>query len=663
MISNKAILVLVALCSFGLSSASLRANDPSGRNLKGAKKVKGPEKDTKKGTKKGDSKPKKDSVIIVGGGVGGTYLAWRLAGASDSGYDPADIHVFERTDRIGGRLMSPTVGADLCTSASDTEPDESHLPRTELGGMRVRTKDKFTVAIMEQLGIETGPFYMNGDDESNQEPDTNPMFARNVLGTRKDFTSGNKIPFTMGPQSFDEATINSTLHAPPFFDTSQPVIDPAGYDPCDGETNKDVCETSWINGDPFYTLSYQENRRMNEGHTSDDNQFFEAISGYGFEGYEIGACSPDFANVLPPSGYTYIRPLKGTETIPQGLNAAAVGLGVNSNLNHEVTRIEELEDGDWLVTMRETVTSSCTGITKQKDGDDTVKTMRYQRVVLALPPAALQRIEIVQQADKSGDLEDTIRSLSRKVTGLPLMKLFAAWPSNWYDTVNYLDTFSEDDPPELADPPRNTSFTCGRFTNDANSHIFAWYPGTQSRPETVMENAAACEDMRVIQMYAMPDRLMHYESAAQIQEQVECSDNDDSCAACTGGWFKPGISTRLNKLFSLDLSTIFRYEVPDSSDLSYRLWKHDDPATMTDAVHFWRAGVKFWEDYNVALQPGGSDISLHIIGEAFSNNQGWIEGGPETAEAVCQELLGMAPPAWLTKEDYCKSMPFRHPIV
>lgn len=675
--SSKTLLVLVTLCSVALSSASLRGNDLDGespdtiQSIKGVSSVARKTKDAKPvRTLKAKKTPKNknpndnfldESVVIVGGGIAGNYLAWRLAGASDSGYDPANIHIFERTERIGGRLESPTVGTDLCTGASNAEPDPSHLPRTELGGMRIRTKDKIVIGIVDQLRIETGPFYMNGDDESSSEPMMNPMFARNVLGTRLDWVSGNIIPFTMGPMLFDADTVNSTLHAPPFANAPQPVIDEAGYDPCDGETNKEACETSWINGDPFYSFSYQENLRYNEGQTSDDNQFFEAISGYSLEGYEVGACSPDFANVLPPSDYSYIRPLEGMQAIPQGLNDAAVELGVNSNLNHEVTKIEELEDGDWLVTMRETVTSSCTGITKQKDGADTVKTIRAQRVVLALPPAALKRIEIVQQSDKRSDLEDTIRSLARKVTGVRLMKLFGAWPSRWHETANFLDTFSKDEKPTLEDPPQSTSFTCGRFTNDVNSHIFAWYPGTQSRPETVMENAAACENMGVLQMYAMPDRLMNYESAVQIEEQIECSENDDNCAACNGGWFKPAISSRLNKLFSLDLSTMFRFKVPDASDLMYRIWKADDPTTMTDAIHFWRAGVKWWEDYNVALQPGGGDTTLHIVGEAFSHNQGWAEGGPETAEALTQEVLGMAAPAWLTKEDYCKSMPFRVP--
>lgn len=82
-----------------------------------------------------------ESLVIVGCGAAGTYLAWRLATAGDSKYAPTDISLYERTDHISGRLYSPTIGADLCTAPGNT-PDTAHLPRTELGGMRVRTKIK-----------------------------------------------------------------------------------------------------------------------------------------------------------------------------------------------------------------------------------------------------------------------------------------------------------------------------------------------------------------------------------------------------------------------------------------------------------------------------------------------------------------------------------------
>ena len=51
-------------------------------------------------------------------------------------------------------------------------------------------------------------------------------------------------------------------------------------------------------------------------------------------------------------------------------------------------------------------------------------------------------------------------------------------------------------------------------------------------------------------------------------------------------------------------------------------------------------------------------IPPHLIGEAFSHNQGWAEGALETAEHLLQEIMMMDGPSWLSDEDFCKSMPF-----
>ena len=529
--------------------------------------------------------------------------------------------------------------------------------------MRVRTKDKILLGLMKELEIETGPFYMNANDETSDELGTNPMFARNILGTQDDFTNeGNKIPFSLGYQKLPLGE-EYTHYTPDFEDKpSRPVIDAFGYDPCDGASNKDVFFKPYGPQDqPFYTYSLQENARVFSGETGEDVKFGEAVSGYATENAEIGVGSPDFAGVLPSSGkYSYVRPLNGMQTIPQSLNDAAVKLGVSSNTNQEVTKIEQLKGGDWLVTLRETMTSKCTGITKMKDNGSDMRVIRTKRVILALPAAALKRIEFVT-ASSTGSLHRMINKIAGESTPLPLMKLFAAWPNRWWNKVNHLDTFSSTENPTLV-PGRSTDFTCGRFTNDINSHLFSWYPGTQSRPETIKDNASACEDMGVIQLYVFPDRLPKFVSAAQIEDQIDCAD-DDTCNVCNpeeseGVWFKPAISTRLQHLLSIDLSTLFRFDVPDASEIMYRIWSENDPVTRSDAAHFWRAGIKWWESYKEALQPQGEGGTIHLIGEVFSHNQGWAEGAVETAEHLLQEVLQLAAPSWLNNEDYCKSMPF-----
>ena len=97
-----------------------------------------------------------EPVVIVGGGISGNYVAWRLATAGDSPHAASEVHQYERTLSFSGRLFSPTIGTDLCSG--EEEDGESELPRAELGGMRIRWgNDQLLMGVVSQLGIETAP--------------------------------------------------------------------------------------------------------------------------------------------------------------------------------------------------------------------------------------------------------------------------------------------------------------------------------------------------------------------------------------------------------------------------------------------------------------------------------------------------------------------------
>ena len=79
-------------------------------------------------------------VAIVGAGAAGTYLAYRLIQARPDWR----IAIFERTDRIGGRLWSV--------------PVEGLTHPIELGGMRYMSGHRLVQSVVDELGIPTRPF-------------------------------------------------------------------------------------------------------------------------------------------------------------------------------------------------------------------------------------------------------------------------------------------------------------------------------------------------------------------------------------------------------------------------------------------------------------------------------------------------------------------------
>lgn len=603
-------------------------------------------------------------IVIVGGGPAGTYLAWRLATADDSDYtnsttdNSTKIHLYERTDHISGRVFSPIIGESLCSAASLDPKNFSNYPRTELGGMRIRDPiDSILVGVTEQLKIPTAPFYMNALTETKEELDTNPMFARNHLGEVKDFNSSiHQIPFKTTYQSFPG--LEGIVYSPSYPGNTEPgILEP--YDPCNGQANAESLTLPYgPQSQPYYTYSVQEMNHEYLGLTSDMAKFDDLISGYAFKNYDEGAASDEGVpkTLRPERTFShYRRPLEGMAAIPHALHDAAVGTGhVVSQTNQEVTRVESLGNGEWSVTIVETATSSCTGITKVKEAS-VKKVIKTKRVVLALPAAALDRIQFITPKSDA-NLQRIVEELSSEVSHVPYMKLFVAWKDRWWETVKNLDTFSLTNMPVLdTTNPRTTDFTCGRFNNDVVNQVFAWFPGTQSRPS---DRAPQCSLMGVLQAYIQPGKLPIYSSAAQVEEQDACT-TDETCDACNpesnNKWFSKGISTRLRNLIVRDFSTLFREEVDGPDEIKYHIWERNDPVTRSDAIHLWKAGIKWWESYEKALEPAPN---MHIIGEVFSHNQGWVEGALETAEHLVQEVLRMKRPAWLSRDDYCETMPF-----
>ena len=120
-------------------------------------------------------------------------------------------------------------------------------------------------------------------------------------------SNSNEIPFA-----------TAAVGLPKLITTMGPKIDPKGYDPCDGMTNKQALEAPHgPTGDPYYSYAYSENLRLN-GKTSDDYMLDDAISGYGSQSHERGAAGPESANVLPPSNFIVLCvPSRGQKLFPK----------------------------------------------------------------------------------------------------------------------------------------------------------------------------------------------------------------------------------------------------------------------------------------------------------------------------------------------------------
>jgi lysine 2-monooxygenase len=79
--------------------------------------------------------------------------------------------------------------------------------------------------------------------------------------------------------------------------------------------------------------------------------------------------------------------------------------------------------------------------------------------------------------------------------------------------------------------------------------------------------------------------------------------------------------------------------VPMPLSIGFMNWE-DDP--FGGAWHTWNQGVKSWEATKAIMTPLPS-TALHIVGEAWSTEQGWVEGALQIADAVVRDAI--RPPA------------------
>ena len=91
-------------------------------------------------------------VIIVGGGVGGLYCAWRLLKKNPQ----TKIILFEQSNRLGGRLETDIVEIN------------NHEVKEEEGGMRFQSTQTTLKALIKKLDLEDQKIRFNMGDDCNR---------------------------------------------------------------------------------------------------------------------------------------------------------------------------------------------------------------------------------------------------------------------------------------------------------------------------------------------------------------------------------------------------------------------------------------------------------------------------------------------------------------
>ena len=326
-------------------------------------------------------------VAIIGGGVSGIYTGWRLLGADGgSGYGKPkpSVHLFELSDRLGGRLLSLL-------------PPEIPDYRAEFGGMRYLTTQKLVHSLVNHLEIPTRPFPMGGP--------SNIYYLRGHHFRQKDFADPAKVPYRLGWQE-------------------------EGKTP--GEIIAQAIETIVPGASRLTKAQWQdvkENYKFNGQYLHDQgfwNVIYDVVSSEAFEllvdagGYNSLFTNWNAAEALawylgdfgPDAQYRGF--VNGYESVPLTLADQFEQAGGLVHYEYELAHFDCItgDNGEPLLRL------------EFRNG----QVVHARRLVLALPRRALEMLDRQGEFMRSSD----VRGLLCSVTGHPLFKLFICYRYPWW---------------------------------------------------------------------------------------------------------------------------------------------------------------------------------------------------------------------------------------
>jgi monoamine oxidase len=332
---------------------------------------------------------------IVGGGMGGVYSAWRLATAPESRIPAAGIHVFEMSDRIGGRLDTVRL------------PGMPHVP-AELGGMRIMTSQPLVMGLVKQLGFQTETFPMGGPE--------NLAYLRSHRFPVGQYSDAATVPYWLTEQERGKSPSQLVVQA---IETIIP-----GATKMSSEQLRAACAAATLNGFPLRNHGFWQvllNLLSIEAYNL-------ALAGGGFNtvltNWNAAEAIPWYMEdwSIPPEQTPYVHLPEGYEALPRRLCDEFEAAGGHVHLRRELIAFSRREDGLYALTVHDH------GI-----GRDHVVLAR--RLILAMPRRSLDRIA-EHPLDRAGPSEffakPGVAELLATVTGHALYKFALGYPRPWW---------------------------------------------------------------------------------------------------------------------------------------------------------------------------------------------------------------------------------------
>lgn len=569
----------------------------------------------------------KVEVAIIGAGTSGLYTAYRLV--TDKKYKAHEVQIFDMSNKLGGRLESVIMpGMDFWG---------------ELGGMRYLTSQEIVTTLIEGYPLtETDlskrtpvlkdsmtpiPFPMGN-------PEKLLMYLRKERFKQSDWEQAQKenrkLPTRYYLNHHDEGfssdqlfnkIIYNVLMADPWVAenySDKIIAGPHVYDFAFQLTSRD-----WDAIKPRLIYNFPgspyDQRKVND--IGFWNLIKDQVSQEGYEflanagGYYSNTINWNSAEAFPYmvgdfSANTVYK------TIKEGYDSIAYAVA-NAYMEHEGAKI--WSENKMLTFTKDHPQSSSYQyeLTFLNLRSNTQWKVYANKLVLAMPRKSLELLDqnnFFFSAHDNAELNTNIRSIIME----PAFKILMGFERPWWKDLDI------DSGHSITDLPMRQCYYFGTDSQNNNSMLLGSYGDMET--ETFWK---ALSDDKVL----FKVRATRSVSLEQLHEL------DDVQAT------QFMVSELMNQLKELHGDKV---EIPDPYVTYFKDWT-DDPYGA--GYHAWKAGFSV-KDVMPYMRKPLTDEAIHIIGEAYSDQQGWVEGAFCEAEKMLQEHFGLSRPFWLNSDYY-----------
>lgn len=561
-------------------------------------------------SKKENTKNNRLNVAIIGAGVSGLYAGWRLV--ADKKMDK--VAIFEMSNRIGGRLHTVQ------------NFGETNMP-AELGGMRYMKHQELTASLVKELDLETTGFPMGEKKE-------HLFYLRRTQFKVKEWGKDQQTPFYK-VSAYGRDENGKLLDADGIFEKiTKEILDANNVKRPENREGWDKIKST-----------LRCHRGADEGRLLKDIGFWNLIQELAdSESYELASQAGGYfsntinwnaAEALPYvvgdfGGDTEYLTLKaGFDAIASELGKVFEDAGGAIHLNHQLLSFDIQNDA----TYKYKLTFTENGVEKH---------VYAKHLIFGMPRRSLELI----QWPKKLSANSTFRKQVRAVIGEPSFKLLMAFHH-----------------PNDAKPwwERKFGLEYGRGITDLPMRQCYYFGTNKEKRRSII--LASFNDMRTVSFWKpLEDPHNHLLEFSPLNGKASTdSQTSDDVELFEPDWEVLGDDMRslledvprppkymvehalaqLKEVHQLD-------EIPQPYYAAFRNWNHEP---YGGGYHAWKARFKVGEVMKKMRKPFETE-SIHIVGEAYSDQQAWVEGAFCITELMLEENFGLRRPAWLRGDYY-----------